>query len=48
MIDLSNNLSESDLTAKIDRMWGDYHVREAAGYLQRIAGDGPYHTFFGS
>jgi hypothetical protein len=28
-------------------MWGDYHVREAALYLQRIIEGKPYHSFFG-
>jgi len=28
-------------------MWGDYHVRELALYVQRVAKDEPYHTFFG-
>jgi hypothetical protein len=28
-------------------MWGDYHAREAALYVQRLAEDGPYYTFFG-
>ncbi len=28
-------------------MWGDYHVREAALYVQRIADGGEYYTFFG-
>ncbi len=27
--------------------WGDYHLREAALYVQRLATDGPYLTFFG-
>jgi hypothetical protein len=27
-------------------MWGDYHLREAALYLQRIARDEPYYAFF--
>jgi hypothetical protein len=27
-------------------MWGDYHAREAAIYLQRIIENGPYYTFF--
>jgi hypothetical protein len=27
-------------------MWGDYHIREAALYLQRILRDEPYLTFF--
>jgi hypothetical protein len=27
-------------------MWGDYHAREVALYLQRIADGGPYYTFF--
>ena len=27
--------------------WGDYHIREAALYLQRIINDEPYYTFFG-
>jgi len=27
-------------------MWGDYHVRELALYLLRLATDGPYLTFF--
>jgi unsaturated chondroitin disaccharide hydrolase len=29
-------------------MWGDYHAREAALYVQRLAEDKPYYTFFGS
>ena len=37
--------------AKIPRgessMWGDYHAREAALYVQRLAEDKPYYTFFG-
>lgn len=28
-------------------MWGDYHLRELALYLQRVADGGPYYTFFG-
>jgi len=28
-------------------MWGDYHAREVALYLQRIIQAGPYYTFFG-
>lgn len=28
-------------------MWGDYHLRELALYVQRIARDEPYYTFFG-
>lgn len=28
-------------------MWGDYHAREAALYLQRVIRDEPYYTFFG-
>lgn len=28
-------------------MWGDYHAREVALYLRRVARDEPYHTFFG-
>ena len=27
-------------------MWGDYHIREAALYVQRIIDEGPYYTFF--
>lgn len=27
-------------------MWGDYHARESALYLQRIITEGKYHTFF--
>jgi hypothetical protein len=27
-------------------MWGDYHARELALYLLRLAGAGPYLTFF--
>ena len=27
-------------------MWGDYHAREAALYVQRLATDAPYLTFF--
>lgn len=29
-------------------MWGDYHAREVALYLQRIINDEPYYTFFNS
>ena len=29
-------------------MWGDYHLREAALYVKRIAEGQPYYTFFGS
>lgn len=28
-------------------MWGDYHLREAALYVQRVANDEPYLSFFG-
>jgi unsaturated chondroitin disaccharide hydrolase len=28
-------------------MWGDYHAREAALYVQRLAEDGTYYSFFG-
>ena len=28
-------------------MWGDYHLREAALYVKRIAEGAPYYTFFG-
>lgn len=28
-------------------MWGDYHLREAALYAQRLARQEPYYTFFG-
>ena len=28
--------------------WGDYHAREAALYVQRLATNQPYLTFFGS
>ena len=28
-------------------MWGDYHVREAALYVQRLIDGKPYLTFFG-
>jgi hypothetical protein len=27
-------------------MWGDYHLREVALYLQRLIRDEPYYTFF--
>jgi hypothetical protein len=29
-------------------MWGDYHAREAALYVQRLATNSPYYTFFSS
>lgn len=29
-------------------MWGDYHAREVALYVQRLIQDEPYYTFFGS
>jgi hypothetical protein len=28
-------------------MWGDYHIREVALYVGRLAENGRYHTFFG-
>jgi hypothetical protein len=28
-------------------MWGDYHLREAALYLQRVIEGKQYYTFFG-
>ena len=28
-------------------MWGDYHLREVALYVKRIAEGAPYFTFFG-
>ena len=28
-------------------MWGDYHLRELALYLGRIASDAPYYTYYG-
>jgi hypothetical protein len=28
-------------------MWGDYHIREVALYVERLAEGAPYHTFFG-
>jgi len=28
-------------------MWGDYHARELALYIQRIIENKPYYTFFG-
>ncbi len=28
-------------------MWGDYHAREVALYVERLAESAPYHTFFG-
>jgi hypothetical protein len=28
-------------------MWGDYHARELALYVRRVARDEPYYTFFG-
>ena len=28
-------------------LWGDYHMRELALYVQRLAEGGPYLTFFG-
>jgi hypothetical protein len=27
--------------------WGDYHLRELALLVERLAADGPYYTFFG-
>jgi unsaturated chondroitin disaccharide hydrolase len=29
-------------------MWGDYHAREVALYLQRVVNNKPYYTFFGA
>jgi hypothetical protein len=28
-------------------MWGDYHAREVALYVERLAENAPYYTFFG-
>jgi hypothetical protein len=28
-------------------MWGDYHLREAALLVKRMAENGPHYTFFG-
>ena len=28
-------------------MWGDYHARELALYVGRLARDEPYYAFFG-
>jgi hypothetical protein len=28
-------------------MWGDYHARELALYIERLAENAPYHAFFG-
>jgi hypothetical protein len=28
-------------------MWGDYHARELALYIQRLANNQAYYTFFG-
>jgi hypothetical protein len=27
-------------------MWGDYHIREVALYLQKVINEEPYYTFF--
>ena len=37
-----------DWEAGTSSMWGDYHARELALYVQRVARDEPYYTFFGS
>jgi hypothetical protein len=29
-------------------MWGDYHAREVALYVERLAENSPYYTFFGA
>jgi hypothetical protein len=29
-------------------MWGDYHLRELALYIKRLAAGGPALTFFGT
>ena len=29
-------------------LWGDYHLRELALYIRRLAAGGPYLTFFGT
>ena len=28
-------------------MWGDYHARELALYVQRLIDEAPYYTFYG-
>ena len=43
-----DNKPDKNLVAHSESsMWGDYHMREAALYLSRIAGNEKYYTFFG-
>ena len=37
---------ESKIANGESSMWGDYHAREVALYLQRLIDDGSYYTFF--
>jgi len=42
-----DHMPEDDLVPRGEScMWGDYHLRELALYLQRLIDDGPYYTFF--
>lgn len=38
--------SRSKIANGESSMWGDYHAREVALYLQRLINDEPYYTFF--
>jgi hypothetical protein len=38
--------AESKIANGESCMWGDYHLREACLYLERIIHDGIYYTFF--
>jgi unsaturated chondroitin disaccharide hydrolase len=38
--------SKSKIPNGESSMWGDYHAREVALYLQRLINDEPYYTFF--
>ncbi|MGV3557845.1 glycoside hydrolase family 88 protein [Larkinella arboricola] len=39
---------ESKIPYGESSMWGDYHAREVALYLQRVLNNEPYYTFFGA
>ncbi len=42
-----NTPDQSKIPCGESSMWGDYHIREVALYLQRIINGDPYYTFFG-
>jgi hypothetical protein len=47
MIQSDDALRPADLEPDVARMWGDYHLRELALLIQRLARGERYYTYFG-